>query len=96
MVFRFTEIAKSTKKLLKSPSTWNQAPPKGSYIPKGYFAVYVGEGQKKRIVIPISLLKEPSIQDLLNRAEEEFDYDYAMGGVTISCHEDVFSNLILA
>lgn len=94
MVFRFTETAKSRKNLLKSSSTWNQSAPKSSDIPKGYFAVYVGEGQKKRFVIPICLLKELSFQDLLSQAEEEFDFDYPIGGVTISCHEDLFVILI--
>ncbi|KAJ9704297.1 hypothetical protein PVL29_002725 [Vitis rotundifolia] len=41
-------------------------------VPKGYFAVYVGEAQKKRFVVPISYLKNPSFQNLLSQAEEEF------------------------
>ncbi|KAF3435827.1 hypothetical protein FNV43_RR22919 [Rhamnella rubrinervis] len=94
MVFRLTGIAKSRKNILTPSSTWNHAAPKGLDIPKGYFAVYVGESQKKRLIIPISLLKEPSFQYLLNQAEEEFGYDYPMGGVTISCHEDIFFSLI--
>ncbi|KAF3435824.1 hypothetical protein FNV43_RR22916 [Rhamnella rubrinervis] len=94
IVFRFTEIDKSRKNLLKSRSTWNQSALKGSDIPKGYIAVYVGECQKKRFVIPISSLKEPPFQELLSQAGEEFHHDYPMGCVTISCHEDVFFNLI--
>ncbi|KAI5313945.1 hypothetical protein L3X38_043121 [Prunus dulcis] len=43
-------------------------------LPKGYFAVYVGESQKKRFMIPISYLNEPLFLDLLNQAEEEFGY----------------------
>lgn len=39
---------------------------------RGYFAVYVGEGEKKRFVVPISYLCQPSFKDLLNQAEEEF------------------------
>uniref|UniRef100_M0ZMU6 Auxin-induced SAUR n=1 Tax=Solanum tuberosum TaxID=4113 RepID=M0ZMU6_SOLTU len=54
-------------------------------IPKGHFAVYVGEMQKKRFVIPISFLSEPLFQDLLSQAEEEFGFDHPMGGVTIPC-----------
>ncbi|MCD7455614.1 hypothetical protein HAX54_028779 [Datura stramonium] len=56
-------------------------------IPKGHFDVYVGEKQKKRFVIPISFLSQLESQDLLSRAEEEFDFDHPMGGVTISCTE---------
>ncbi|CAL8175728.1 unnamed protein product [Prunus armeniaca] len=62
-------------------------------IPKGCFAVYVGESQKKRFVIPISYLNEPLFQDLLNQAEEEFGYDHPMGGITIPCSEDSFLDL---
>ncbi|PRQ18856.1 putative small auxin-up RNA [Rosa chinensis] len=62
-------------------------------IPKGYFAVYVGESQKKRFVIPISYLNQPSFMDLLSQAEEEFGYDHPMGGITIPCSEDTFLDL---
>ncbi|KAK4340416.1 hypothetical protein RND71_041878 [Anisodus tanguticus] len=59
-------------------------------VPKGHFAVYVGEKQKKRFVIPISFLSEALFQDLLSQAEEEFGFDHPMGGVTIPCSEDIF------
>ncbi|KAG5624850.1 hypothetical protein H5410_010068 [Solanum commersonii] len=62
-------------------------------VPKGHCAVYVGEEQKKRFVIPISFLNQPSFQDLLSQAEEEFGFDHPMGGLTIPCKEDVFINL---
>ncbi|KAL6316471.1 hypothetical protein AAG906_018174 [Vitis piasezkii] len=54
-------------------------------VPKGYFAVYVGENQKQRFVVPISYLNHPSFQDLLSQAEEEFGFDHPMGGLTIPC-----------
>ncbi|QCD88660.1 SAUR family protein [Vigna unguiculata] len=44
--------------------------------------------------IPISYLNQPSFQDLLNQAEEEFGYDHPMGGLTIPCSEDVFQHTI--
>ncbi|RZC86295.1 hypothetical protein C5167_007482 [Papaver somniferum] len=63
-------------------------------IPKGHFAVYVGETQiKKRFVVPISYLNHTCIQELLNQAGEEFGFDYPMGGVTIPCSEETFMNL---
>ncbi|KAK4378227.1 hypothetical protein RND71_000089 [Anisodus tanguticus] len=62
-------------------------------VPKGHFAVYVGETQKKRFVIPISYLSEPLFQDLLSQVEEEFGFDHPMGGVTIPCSEDLFIDL---
>ena len=61
-------------------------------VPKGYLAVYVGE-QFKRFVIPMSYLKQASFQDLLDQAEEEFGYTHPMGGLTIPCSEDVFSDI---
>ncbi|KAF7142934.1 hypothetical protein RHSIM_Rhsim05G0066000 [Rhododendron simsii] len=62
----------------------------GADVPKGHFAVYVGESEKKRFVIPISYLSNPSFQDLLSQAEEEFGFDHPMGGLTIPCREEVF------
>ncbi|KAM7479381.1 hypothetical protein LguiA_027594 [Lonicera macranthoides] len=62
-------------------------------VPKGYFAVYVGEQEKKRFVVPISFLKQPSFQDLLSQAEEEFGFDHPMGGLTIPCRQDIFNDI---
>ena len=62
-------------------------------VPKGHFAVYVGETHKKRFVIPISYLNHPLFQDLLNRAEEEFGFDHPMGGLTIPCSEEYFISI---
>ncbi|KAL1362033.1 hypothetical protein HN51_010326 [Arachis hypogaea] len=70
----------------------SQAASKSVEVPKGHLAVYVGEKQK-RFVIPISYLNQPSIQDLLSQAEEEFGYDHPMGGLTIPCSEDVFQQI---
>ncbi|XP_043709368.1 auxin-responsive protein SAUR21-like [Telopea speciosissima] len=62
-------------------------------VPKGHLAVYVGEKQKKRFVVPMSYLNQPLFQDLLNQAEEEFGFEYPMGGLTIPCKEDTFVDL---
>ncbi|CAL8149701.1 unnamed protein product [Prunus armeniaca] len=73
----------------------NQVPSNGLDVPKGYFAVYVGASQKKRFVIPVSFLNQPSFQNLLSQAEDEFGYDHPMGGITtIPCSEDTFLHLI--
>ncbi|XP_028784003.1 auxin-induced protein X10A-like [Neltuma alba] len=48
---------------------------KSGQVPKGYLAVYVGE-DLKRFVIPISYLNQPSFQELLGEAEEEFRFDH--------------------
>ncbi|KAL6346344.1 hypothetical protein AAG906_033140 [Vitis piasezkii] len=62
-------------------------------VPKGHFAVYVGEAEKKRFVVPISYLNNPSFQKLLSHAEEEFGFNHPMGGVTIPCKEESFIDL---
>ncbi|XLS84258.1 hypothetical protein HN51_034424 [Arachis hypogaea] len=61
-------------------------------VPKGYLAVYVGE-KMKRFVILISYLSQPSFQELLIQAEEEFGYGHPMGGLTIPCKENAFVDL---
>ncbi|KAG5219094.1 hypothetical protein OIU76_015489 [Salix suchowensis] len=59
-------------------------------VPKGFLAVYVGETEKKRYMVPVSYLNKPVFQDLLSKAEEEFGFDHPMGGLTIPCREDTF------
>ncbi|PRQ24124.1 auxin-induced protein 15A-like [Rosa rugosa] len=88
MGFRLPAIASAKKTLTRSLSG-----SKTLDIPKGYFAVYVGESQKKRFVVPISYLNHPSFQDLLRQAEEEFGFDHPMGGITIPCSEHTFLDL---
>ncbi|MED6136592.1 hypothetical protein PIB30_057476 [Stylosanthes scabra] len=82
MAFRLPGIRKASR----AAST-------GGEVSKGYLAVYVGE-KMKRFIIPISYLNQPSFQDLLSKAEEEFGYAPPMGGLTIPCTEDLFCNII--
>ncbi|XP_015570855.1 auxin-responsive protein SAUR21-like [Ricinus communis] len=67
-----------------------KAAPRSLHVPKGFLAVYVGETGKKRFLVPVSYLNQPSFQDLLNKAKEQFGYDHPMGGLTIPCTEDAF------
>ncbi|KAJ0970997.1 hypothetical protein J5N97_018956 [Dioscorea zingiberensis] len=60
-------------------------------VPKGHFAVYVGEN-RSRFIVPISYLAHPEFQTLLQRAEEEFGFHHDMG-LTIPCEEVVFRSL---
>ncbi|XP_075085027.1 auxin-responsive protein SAUR21-like [Nicotiana tabacum] len=73
-------------RILKRPTTCGG-------VPKGHCAVYIGESQKKRFVVPISYMSQPLFQDLLAQAEEEFGFDHPMGGLTIPIEEDVFIDL---
>ncbi|XP_059649987.1 auxin-responsive protein SAUR21-like [Cornus florida] len=74
---------------------WILSAPMATDVPKGHFAVYVGEAEKKRFVVPISYLKHPSFQNLLSQAEEEFGFDHRMGGLTIPCREETFIDFTL-
>ncbi|KAK6946311.1 Small auxin-up RNA [Dillenia turbinata] len=88
MGLRLPAVLQAKKILLRSLTNSPNA-----NVPKGYLAVYVGEMEKKRFVVPISYLNQPSFQDLLRKAEEEFGYDHPMGGLTIPCTEDTFIDL---
>nr|GME19859.1 auxin-responsive protein SAUR21-like [Ipomoea batatas] len=90
MAISMTRILRAKQGLRRSSSRTNRE----SEVPKGHFAVYVGESEKKRFVIPISYLKDTSFQDLLSQAEEEFGFDHLMGGLTIPFPEDIFLNII--
>ncbi|KAL6517176.1 hypothetical protein OROHE_017882 [Orobanche hederae] len=62
---------------LTSPS------PTGSGVPVEHFAIYVGEHERKRFVIPLSFLNHLDFQDLLCQAEEEYRFHQPTGGLTI-------------
>ncbi|KAL0356629.1 UNVERIFIED_CONTAM: Auxin-responsive protein SAUR24 [Sesamum calycinum] len=79
--------------LRRSLSAERRSTSAGTEVPKGHFAVYVGESEKKRFVIPVSYLNHPSFQDLLCQAEEEFGFHHPMGGITIPCSEELFIDL---
>ncbi|XP_073135236.1 protein SMALL AUXIN UP-REGULATED RNA 51-like [Henckelia pumila] len=61
-------------------------------VPKGHFAVYVGDNRSRHIV-PISFLSSPEFQMLLQSAEEEFGFEQHMG-LTILCQQEAFESLI--
>lgn len=63
-------------------------------VPKGFLAVYSGENQKKRCLVPVSYLSQSSFQALLIKAEEEFGPDHPMGCLTIPCNKETFLDVI--
>ncbi|GMN19086.1 hypothetical protein TIFTF001_045128 [Ficus carica] len=96
MGFRLPGVV-SAKQLLRwsSSNGYQAASALVADVPKGYLAVYVGaENDMKRFLIPVSFLNQPSFQELLNQAEEEFGFGHPMGGLTIPCREDYFIDLI--
>ncbi|KAF6159162.1 hypothetical protein GIB67_032779, partial [Kingdonia uniflora] len=80
---------------LQSFLSKNQSSPVSTtlHVPKGHLAVYVGYKEKKRYVVPISYLNNPSFQHLISRTEDEFGFDYPMGSLTILCKESAFVDL---
>ncbi|KAI7751975.1 hypothetical protein M8C21_022071 [Ambrosia artemisiifolia] len=92
MAIRVPRIIQARKILKRSLSNGGNTPASMD-IPKGYFPIYVGEQEKKRFVVSVSLLREPRFQELLHQAEQEFGYNHPMGGITIPCREDVITDL---
>lgn len=62
-----------------------------SDVPRGHFAVYVGE-RRQRFVVPIAVLDRPEFRSLLRRAEEEFGFGGA-GILVLPCEEVAFRSL---
>ncbi|KAL5856025.1 hypothetical protein ACOSQ3_005860 [Xanthoceras sorbifolium] len=93
MGFRLPRIVQAKKLLRQSSFNASQSSTTAT-VPKGHLAVYVGESQRKRFLIPVSFLNHTSFQDLLSQAEEEFGFDHPMGGLTIPCTEYIFVDLI--
>ncbi|KAJ0447803.1 putative small auxin-up RNA [Helianthus annuus] len=94
MAIRMPRIIQATQILKRSFSNGGSTPASMD-IPKGYFAIYVGEQEKKRFVVPISILSESRFQELLHQSKQEFGYNHPMGGITIPSSEDVFTDLSL-
>ncbi|KAK9151610.1 hypothetical protein Syun_009919 [Stephania yunnanensis] len=91
MGFYLRSMALKAKQMLELQSLVTRS--QLSSVPKGHLAVYVGETEKKRFVVPVSYLNHPSFQDLLSSAEEEFGFSHPMGGLTIPCKESTFIDL---
>ncbi|KAK1571469.1 hypothetical protein Q3G72_017693 [Acer saccharum] len=89
MGFHLPRIVNANKHTLKRPLF----SPENRVVPKGHYAIYVGETEKKRYLVSISYLKHPSFQNLLSQAEEEFGFDHPIGGLTIPCSEEAFMDL---
>ncbi|KAG0496882.1 hypothetical protein HPP92_001414 [Vanilla planifolia] len=89
--------ATALRQILKRCSSLGRKESGGGFpvdVPKGHFAVYVGE-KRSRFIVPISLLARPEFQSLLRLAEEEFGFDHELG-ITIPCEEVVFRALTSA
>ncbi|KAL2928325.1 Auxin-responsive protein SAUR21 [Bienertia sinuspersici] len=83
----------NAKQILKIQSSVTLNKNNQKPVPKGHIAVYIGDEEKKRHVVPLSLLSNASFQALLRRAEDKFEYHRPMGGLTIPCSEQIFNDL---
>ncbi|CAI9299386.1 unnamed protein product [Lactuca saligna] len=81
------------KKILKRSFSNGSSTTKSMDIPKGCLTVYVGEQEKKRFVVPLWFLMQPTFHELLDKDEEEFGYNHPMGGLTIPCSDYTFTDL---
>ncbi|KAK2967014.1 hypothetical protein RJ640_003370 [Escallonia rubra] len=64
-----------------------------SRAPKGHFVVYVGS-KLTRFVVPLSYLRNPIFQQLLNKAEDEYGFDN-QNRLVLPCDESTFQRLAL-
>nr|AMQ09551.1 small auxin up regulated protein [Boehmeria nivea] len=94
MGFRLPRVVPAKKFLQRSLSNSRKAKAMVVDVPKGHFTIYVGESEKKRFIVPVSLLSQSSFQDLLIQTEDEYGFDHPMGGLTIPCSENTFIDLI--
>ncbi|KAK6923333.1 Small auxin-up RNA [Dillenia turbinata] len=61
--------------------------------PKGHFVVYANAGKElKRFVLPISYLKTPLLQLLLEKAADEYGFT-AHDGIVLPCDASIFQKL---
>lgn len=76
-----------------SPAGPDEAPPPD--VPCGCCAVYVG-AERRRFVVPTAYLDMPVFARLLEKAEDEFGFDYRAGpGITIPCDTEAFKYILL-
>ncbi|CAN6198448.1 unnamed protein product [Urochloa humidicola] len=63
-------------------------------VPRGCCPVYVG-AERRRFVVPTAYLGMPVFRRLLEKAEEEFEFHYVAGAVTIPCDTEAFKYILL-
>ncbi|OMO61150.1 Auxin responsive SAUR protein [Corchorus olitorius] len=66
---------------------------KRSRAPKGHFVVYVGE-EMRRFVVPLSYLRSPPFQQLLEKAAEEFGFQTQNNCIVLPCDVSTFQMIL--
>lgn len=87
-IVRLQQLLKKWKKLATvAPSSSGK-----SSVPRGSFAVYVGD-EMRRFVIPTEYLGHWAFAELLREAEEEFGFRHE-GALRIPCDVEVFEGIL--
>ncbi|KAG8069737.1 hypothetical protein GUJ93_ZPchr0006g46023 [Zizania palustris] len=88
-IVRLHQLLKKWKRLALAPKARKN---NGAVVPKGFFAVFVGE-EMRRFVIPTEYLGHWAFEKLLSKAEEEFGFQHE-GALRIPCDVEVFEGIL--
>ncbi|CAL5040993.1 unnamed protein product [Urochloa decumbens] len=90
-IVRLQQLLKKWKKLATVTPSASGGGGRSS-VPRGSFAVYVGE-EMRRFVIPTEYLGHWAFAELLREAEEEFGFQHE-GALRIPCDVEVFEGIL--
>ncbi|KAL0422373.1 UNVERIFIED_CONTAM: Auxin-induced protein X10A [Sesamum latifolium] len=62
--------------------------------PKGHIVVYVGD-EMRRFFVPISCLKNPQFQELLQQSADVYGFDHGQGGILLPCTLPTFLRVMI-
>ncbi|KAF8697947.1 hypothetical protein HU200_035446 [Digitaria exilis] len=90
------DVAAEAEGGVGSDSPMTPATPGGlpADVPRGCCPVYVG-AERRRFVVPTAYLGMPVFRRLLEKAEEEFEFHYHGGALTIPCDTEAFKYILL-
>uniref|UniRef100_A0ACD5V927 Uncharacterized protein n=1 Tax=Avena sativa TaxID=4498 RepID=A0ACD5V927_AVESA len=92
-IVRLQQLLRKWKRLALAPKAGKHGGGGGAAgVPKGFFAVCVGE-EMKRFVIPTEYLGHWAFEELLREAEEEFGFRHE-GALRIPCDVEVFEGIL--
>ena len=91
-IVRLQQLLKRWKRMAVTPGGGKGSKNGGADVPKGSFAVYVGE-EMRRFVIPTEYLGHWAFEELLREAEEEFGFRHE-GALRIPCDVEAFEGIL--
>uniref|UniRef100_A0A453SP78 Auxin-responsive protein n=3 Tax=Triticinae TaxID=1648030 RepID=A0A453SP78_AEGTS len=93
-IVRLQQLLKRWKRMAVAPGGGGRGKNGGGggAVPKGSFAVYVGE-EMRRFVIPTEYLGHWAFEELLREAEEEFGFRHE-GALRIPCDVEAFEGIL--